>query len=247
MSQIIKAEPHEVAPAQSDSAALISLIQRAASDPNVDIEKMERLFAMHQAMQERAARAAYNAAMSQAQAEMPAVVRNKQNTHSGAKYADLYAIADAALPTINRHGFGLSFFECEATRDGCMGVAVRVSHSAGHDEVYKFNVPLDKAGSQGKVNKTDTQAYGSTYTYGRRYATVGVFNIPITDKDGNASHETITDEQAEDLAAKLDAAGVEIPAFCAFFKIEKYADLPAAQYSRALKMIEQAKAKRTTK
>ena len=61
---------------QSESAALINMIERAASDPNVDIDKMERLFQMHERIQERRAVEAYNASMAAAQSEMQTVVRN---------------------------------------------------------------------------------------------------------------------------------------------------------------------------
>lgn len=230
--------------AQNESAALISIIQRAASDPTVDIEKMERLFQMHERIEKRRAEAAYNTAMAEAQAEMPAVVRNKENSHTHSKYADLYAIADAALPVVHKHGFGLSFSECKSDQH-CIGVACRVSHSGGHSERYEFNIPADKAGSQGKVNKTDIQAYGSARTYGRRYATVDIFNIPIRDADGNAPQATITEAQADALADALTVDDVDIPAFCRYFKIQKFGDLPAAKYSSALRMIEERKKKAT--
>lgn len=231
-------------PTQSESAALINIIQRAASDPTVDIEKMERLFQMHERIEQRRAEAAYNAAMAAAQAEMPAVARNKKNDHTKAQYADLYAIADAALPAIHKNGFGLSFSECKPTESNCVGVACRVSHSAGHSERYEFNVPLDKAGSQGKTNKTDTQAYGSTRTYGRRYATVDIFNIPIKDNDANSEQtasDPINSEQETDLLNRLSSDEQNMPAFCAFFKIDKVGDLPANKYATALRMIEQQK------
>lgn len=244
MNDIATTNPGQIVSDQiSESSALVSMIERAARDPNVDIDKMERLFQMHERMAARSAEQAYNEAMAKAQAAMPAVVRNKKNEHTKARYADLYAIADAAMPEIHKAGFGLSFSECEAMQPGCIGIACRVSHSAGHSETYRYNVPLDKAGTAGKTNKTDTQAYGSTMTYGRRYATCGVFNISITDDDGNAASETITEDQADMLSSKLADADADIPAFCRFFKIDKYADLPAAKLSSALRMIDQRKQK----
>lgn len=250
-------EPHDGGPHSSrnggnalvtsgESAALLSMIERAASDPRVDIDKMERLFVMHERVEKRRAEQAYNAAMAAAQEAMPAVVKNKTNDHTKARYADLYAIADECLPIAHKHGFGLSFSECKATEPSCMGISCRVSHSGGHAEVYTFNVPIDAAGSQGKVNKTVTQAYGSTFTYGRRYATCGVFNIIITDKDGNATHATISDEQAEQIKQALDETGGHLPRFCAYFKLEKLTDLPASKFDAALASIHNAAKRRAT-
>ena len=48
----------------------MSVIARAATDPAFDIEKMERLMQMHQQLTAQKALAAFNSAMSEAQAEM---------------------------------------------------------------------------------------------------------------------------------------------------------------------------------
>lgn len=236
-------EPKAPAVPQSESAALISMIERAARDPEVNIDKMERLFEMHEKMLDRQAVAAFAAAMAAAQAEMPTVAKNKTNDQTRSKYADLYAIADIALPVIHKHGFGLSFSECKATDPNCMGIACTASHRDGHSREYQFNVPLDGTGLKGNANKTATHAYGSTFTYGRRYATCGVFNIVVEDRDGNNPGDLITEEQAEMLSERLEEANADKVAFCQFFKISKFGDLPAAKLSTALKMIEQRQKK----
>jgi hypothetical protein len=222
------------------------MIERAAKDPNVDIDKMERLFQMHERVVARVAEQAYNAAMSSAQAEIAPVARKLINLHTKSKYADLAAIAEAAQPTISKFGFGLSFSECKPTQPNCMGVACEVTHNGGFSKRYEFNVPLDGAGFKGNANKTDTQAYGSTFTYGRRYATCGVFNIATkNDTDGNAPVATISDEQAEEIKKALDATGGQLPRFCAYYKLEKLTDLPASKFASAMQAIEASAKKRS--
>lgn len=220
--------------AVSEGAAIIQMIERAARDPSVDLDKMERLFAMHERVQNRRAEEQFNAAMAAAQAEIAPVARNKKNEHSGAKYADLFAIADKALPIAHHHGFGLSFSEFKSEQPNCLGVACKVSHAGGHSERYEFNVPLDRAGSQGKVNKTETQAYGSTFTYGRRYATCGVFNIAITDDDGG-SKSAVDDRDAALAALRVlvSKAGADEGKICNHFSVESFDDLTARQISEA--------------
>lgn len=220
--------------AVSEGAAIIQMIERAARDPSVDLDKMERLFAMHERVQSRRAQEQFNAAMAAAQAEIAPVARNKKNEHSGAKYADLFAIADKALPIAHQHGFGLSFSEFKSEQPNCLGVACKVSHAGGHSERYEFNVPLDRAGSQGKVNKTETQAYGSTFTYGRRYATCGVFNIAITDDDGG-SKSAVDDRDAALAALRVlvSKAGADEGKICNHFSVESFDDLTARQISEA--------------
>ncbi len=237
---VTKIEPAEVAPIQSDSAALITLIQRAASDPNVDIEKMERLFAMHERMTAQQAKTAYLSAFAKLQAALPAAVRRGKG-HNNKNYARYEDLIETLRPHLAEHGFSVSHRVDTST--GQIKVTGVLGHSAGHSEETSMMLPPDTSGG-----KTAVHATASAISYGKRYVTLTLTGIATEGEDDDARRATagemITDEQAADLAAKLDAAGVDVPAFCGFFKIAKYADLPAAQYSRALKMIEQAKAKR---
>jgi len=244
MNEIAKQEQAPAPEPASESSSLISMIERAARDPNVDIDKMERLFQMHERVEARRSEAAYNAAMSEAQADLIPVVRNQTNKHTNSKYADLAAIADAAMPIIHKHGFGLSFSEAASDIPNHLGISCEVTHSAGYSKRYFYNIPLDAAGSQGKVNKTQTQAYGSTFTYGRRYATCGVFNIAIKDKDGNSTEtKLITDEQAEELSKLISAASADIDAVLAFHKIESLGDMPARDFAKSRSVLLARKAK----
>lgn len=208
----------------SESAALISMIERAARDPAVDITKMERLFEMHQKVMNREAESAFNAAMAMAQAELIPVVKNKTNSQTHSKYADLSAIAEAAMPIIHSHGFGLSFSEFKSDKPEHLGVACEVTHAGGHGKRYEFNVPFDGAGLKGNANKTATHAYGSSFQYGRRYATCGVFNIATKDDDGNAAGAkpmaALTDKQRATLKELIEQTEADLTLFCAAYKVE---------------------------
>ena len=120
-----------------------------------------------------------------------------------------------------------------------MGVRCKVRHESGFAEVHDFNIPIDAAGSQGKVNKTHTQAYGSTFTYGRRYATCGVFNIATKDDaDGNKvmdTGDTISPEQEETIRKRITGNPAhDITAFLAHFEIETLSELPASKFKGAM-------------
>ena len=239
IAKVDEAPAGDVAPV-SDTAAILSMIERAARDPNVDIDKMERLYQMRERMEARTAETAFNAAMAAAQNELVPVARklNNQQTHS--KYADLAAISEAALPVVHRHGFGLIFSECPATQEGCMGIICEVTHAGGHSKRFQYNIPLDGAGLKGNANKTPTHAYGSTFTYGRRYATCGVFNIATkNDTDGNtpapkADVPKITEEQAGILIEMVESLDGTTDQFTKHFKLDKVSDLPASSYKAAL-------------
>jgi len=227
---------------QSEAAAIISMLERAARDPQVDIVKMERLFEMAERVRAREAEAAYNTAMAAAQAALVPVAKNQYNDQTKSKYADLAAIIEVAMPIINKHGFGISHSEFKSDREGHMGVACDVMHTGGHSKHYEFHVPVDGTGMKGNPNKTATHAYGSTFMYGRRYATCGVFNIATKeDNDGNgasAADDKITQEQADKIKSLIVDVGADIQRFLHLGGVECVEDIPASQYQKAIDLLE---------
>lgn len=221
----------------SESAALISMLERAARDPSVDIVKMERLFEMAERVRTREAEAAFNAAMSAAQAELVPVAKNAKNKQTGSDYANLAAIAALAMPVIYKHGFGAICSEFESKKPDHIGVACEVTHSGGHSKRYEFNIPTDGTGMKGNPNKTATHAYGSTLSYGERYAKCKVFGIATKDDDGNAAggiqRERITEKQASELKALMEKAGLVDQIICEHFKVESIADLTPSEFQTA--------------
>jgi hypothetical protein len=243
MSMTKKAEvtvmPSAATPAQT-ADPILSLIERAAKDPQVDIAKMERLFEMHQKMQARQAEMAFNAAMAAAQAELIPVARKLWNPQTKSMYADLAAITEEAMPIIHKHGFATICSEFKSQEPNCVGIACKALHSGGHSERYEFNIPLDGAGIKGNANKTPTHAYASTVTYGRRYAQCSVFNIVTKkDTDGNSSgaSDFITGQQAEELSILISETKIDIAKFLAIGNLESLSDMPANQFASAKRML----------
>jgi hypothetical protein len=165
------------------------VIERVASNPNINLEIMDRLFAHHKEMVARDAEVAFNDAMSACQKEMPAVERDAENEQTHSWYTRLETLSDAAVPVYTKHGFSLSFDEEDSPKEGHIRVICYCSHKAGHTRKYRGDVPLDIAGIKGNVNKTPTHAFGSTKSYGRRYLTLDIFNIVMKgeDNDGNGA------------------------------------------------------------
>lgn len=172
----------------NDSAALMTAVARAASDPTVDVDKMERLFAMHERMEARAAEQAFNAALAAAQSEMPLIGKDRHNTQTNTDYATLDAINAQIVPVYTRHGLALSFDTTDSPLADHVRVVCRVTHTGGHSQTYTHDNPLDLTGIGGKVNKTATHGRGSAITYARRYLTLLIFNLRTGyDDDGNSS------------------------------------------------------------
>lgn len=233
VTKIDDAPAPEPAPS-GESAALISMIERAARDPNVDIDKMERLFLMHERIEARQREAAFNTAMSAAQSEIKPVARNLENTQTNSKYADLAAISDAVDPIIHRHGLGTIASEFVSSLPNHLGIRLEVIHCAGYSRSYDFNVPVDGTGIRGTPNKTATHAYASTITYGRRYAKLSVFDVATkNDKDGNQPIGFITGDQAEELSKLITETGTDICKFLEIGGVESLSDIPANQFGKA--------------
>ena len=231
----------------SESSALISMIERAARDPNVDIDKMERLFTMHERMTASRSRMDYDAAFAALQTELPEIDKKGKITikeKGGEKIIQStpYALWDdinkLIKPILAKYGFGLSF-RISQTEARLTTKAV-LSHIGGHREETEFSSPIDATGS-----KNNVQGWGSAFSYGKRYTGTAILNITTKgeDDDGKAAAaaETISDEQAETIKAALDEVDGSLPRFCTYFKLEKLTDLPAAQFERAMASIRKKK------
>lgn len=244
--QAVDAPP--VAVAQTESAAIFSLIERAARDPNVDIDKMERLMQMQERVMERQAKTAYATAMAAAKAEIMPVVRNKRNDQTKSNYADLAAIADAIDPIITKHGFSLTFDTDECPKPNHQRVVCDVFHSSGHTRRHHADIPDDGAGFKGTANKTATHAFGSSNSYGRRYLKIMIFDVATKDdNDGNRPRPTvpmselITEEQAAALRTALEFKGRTEADFCQIMKSDQIESLQASRFNGAMAWVKNLK------
>lgn len=199
-----------VTPAIPNGGAMDRLIERALSDPNFDVEKLERLFALSERTKAAQAEQAFNAAMRAAQAEILPVARTAKNSQTNSKYATLEAVNEAIVPIITKHGLSISFGTDASPLEGHYRVTCVLSHDDGHSRTFFADIPADLTGLKGTANKTATHAFGSTMSYGRRYLTLLVFNVATTDDDGNASGSRDLSRACQDhLAAVNMAEGVE--------------------------------------
>ena len=209
-----KAEPQQesnIVPI-NDNAALMQAVARAASDPNVDVEKMERLFAMHERMEAKQSEGAFNAAMSRVQAAMRRIETDARNKQTNSDYATYGALDRALRPLYTEEGLSLSF-DTESPQPEVLRVICLVSHGAGHTRRYSIDMPADGKGAKGGDVMTKTHATGSAASYGMRYLLKMIFNVALgndpDDDDGNGTGETL-DEKAGDWIRV--ARGLEHPA-----------------------------------
>ncbi len=199
MNGIVKSqESHQVVSA-SESATILQVIQRAATDPSFDVEKMQRLLDMHERIQKNQAQVEFNSALAAMQCDIPSIAERGKG-HGTIRYATLEDINDVVKPIMQRYGFAMAF-KVEHHQGG-INVTGVLMHRAGHREETTMLLPNDTSGSKNAV-----QAVASSVSYGKRYVMCAMLNITTRgeDDDGNAAApvKTVTAAQAAQLARLL--------------------------------------------
>lgn len=222
---------------QADATTLMAVISRAASDPNIDVDKLERLLGMHERITARQTAAAFDEAMNAAQEEMRPIAADANNPQTKSKYASYAALDRALRPIYTAHGFSLAFDTDDTPKADHVRVVCRVKR-AGHTETHHLDMPADGKGAKGGDVMTKTHATGAAVTYGKRYLLGMVFNIAVgEDNDGNHSRNDmspISGEQVRTLESLIDGAGADRAAFLKYLGIGELAELPAAKFRAAL-------------
>lgn len=237
----------ESTPAQSQSADLMSVIAQVAMNANADVDKLERMLAMKERLDERArededraAQRQFFADLTSAQSEVPVVVKNRKNTFNNTAYADLAAIESAAMPIVRKFGFSVTAKSIPGAEEGMQRVSFRVAHRDGNVDEFEDDFPLDNQGTGGKASKTGIQAKGATVTYARRYMLCGYFNIAISDADGvpqraqaePAAPVELTAGQAKALRDLITATGTDERRFLANAKAASIEEIAPREFGR---------------
>jgi hypothetical protein len=175
--------------------SLVEVIERAATNPQVDIDKMERLLQMHERIRAADAEAHFNAAMSAAQAEMGRISTDATNSQTRSEYATYGKLDRTLRPIYTRHGFALSFSTATTDRQDSVRVTCTVSNGP-HSRTYQIDMPADGKGAKGGDVMTKTHATGAAASYGMRYLLKMIFNVAIgeDDTDGNSVRIDPTDD-----------------------------------------------------
>jgi hypothetical protein len=233
----------------SESAAIISMIERAARDPSVDIDKFERLMAMKERAVAAAAKAAYKTALAEMQPKLPVIDRkgrivitdktDKNKVIQSTPYALWEDTNDAIKPFLAQAGFALSF-RTGVTAEGKITVTGILSHKDGHEEETTIVLMHDSSGSKNSV-----QAVGSSISYGKRYTAGLLLNLTSrapteADDDGAAAgrEPTLSDEQIAVVRSLIVEVGANIAKFCAYMKVDRIENIPAAEFDRTVQALE---------
>lgn len=184
---------------------MVSMLERLATNPAVDVDKLRQLIDMQERVLNREAEAAFNAAFAVMQGDIP-TIEEKASTDKGT-YAPLEDIIEVVRPILKEHGFSLSF-KTDWPDGGKVKVTGILTHRAGHARESLFIAGADTSGSKNAI-----QALGSSVQYGRRYVTKDLLCIVTRDEDddGASSEKHKAPEGPEGYEAFVKALTAAVP------------------------------------
>ncbi len=216
--QIMDVEQVQDLPVKSDIAVskqdpMLDMIERIATNPKVDITKMQALLDMRnqelarvkaeaKEAKDEAKKEAFDRAFVEMKPHLPRIAKTKKNDQTHSSYAPLEDINEQVDPILVKYGFATSA-NVLSQKDGMVIVECELLHKEGYSKKCVLDIPLDNVGAKGTVNKTDIHATASSITYGKRIGICALLNISIgDDKDGNKPQveELATDSQRQMIA-----------------------------------------------
>ena len=197
MSKEIVQHEAQLPAVASEATAMLQVIARAAADPTVDVDKLERLLAVQERIINKQAEADFNTAMTACQSEMRPIAADATNPQTRSKYAT-YAKLDGVLrPVYTKHGISISYSTEDTPKEDCIRVVAYVSRG-GFTRMYRIDMPADGKGAKGGDVMTKTHAAGAAMSYASRYLLKAIFNVAVgeEDADGNKGGKItrLTDE-----------------------------------------------------
>ena len=192
---------------EPQSSALMTLIERAALDPNFDVAKLQAMMDMKERWDANEARKAYVAAMAEFKANPPEILKRKLVEYDTSKgktsymHAELADVTAAVIQPLAQAGFSHAW----ATKQidgGLIEVTCTLTHRLGHCESTTLKSASDQSGG-----KNNIQAIASTVTYLERYTLLmatGLATKGMDDDGRGADSQPAIDAKAADWIALFD-------------------------------------------
>lgn len=218
---------------------VLAVIERAALNPEIDVEKMRALFELQERVMARQAEMEFNAGFAEMQSEMPEITEMGEIKVDGkirSTYARFEDINEVCKPILKSYGFALIFKTGVTEKD--ITVTGILMHKAGHREETALTLPADTSGSKNSV-----QSIGSSVQYGKRYVMAALLNITTRGEDDDGYRggtRTVSESQAKILRDLFDrlseatrAKALEYLSNTYKQEIKAVEDIPSGRYKHA--------------
>ena len=219
-----------------DTAALLDVIARAARDPEVNVEKMQQLFALKERIEAGAAKRAFFAALAKAKGEFGPILKTRlvdyEHTDGQGrtryKYEELADIGVVVDPVLSKYGLS---YRHKSTQEGGGKIKVTciLSHEDGHSEENSLEGLEDKSGK-----KNPNQAIASTVTYLQRYTLKEAVGIGAGRDDDGAGGEPedpiITVDDVVYVETLIRDTETDLAKFLEFVRAPSIAEMRMSQF-----------------
>lgn len=220
------------------ATGLMGMLERVALNPDLPVEKLERLLDMQLKVRALEAKEAFAQALSTMQPKLP-ILKERGEVQGRYRYALWEDIVGVITPILTEHGFAINF-RTSSTKDSVTVVGI-LRHVAGHEAETELTLPLDSSG-----NKPAIQALGSSTSYGKRYAASALLNLRTGEIDddgavGANGPPMVNSEQVAELQRLMDEIGIigeRKERMFKAFRISKLEDIKAQDFDACRKIIE---------
>lgn len=216
---------------------MLAIISRAASDPSIDVEKMERLLAVQERMMEKQAEINFNNALGDLQTKLPIIKKDGKMSHTNSTYAKFEAIMKVLQPLLAEHGFSVRFNSRES--GGKIIITGTLAHRDGHSITDEIPLSIDTSGA-----KNNVQGVGSTISYGKRYLVGMLLNLVFEGEDDNgqkSGYVPISTNDAAVIKKLLQETGSDVKQFLRWVNADSVDEMSQSDYAKAKAALERKK------
>ena len=224
----------------------MDMLNRAVQS-GADIDMIEKLMNLQERWDASQSRKLFDEALANAQGEMPALTKNRLVNYPSQKsptgyvtyrHEDLAEVIETVKPVLKKFGLAHRF---RTAQEGDKITVTCIITGHGHREENSLSAGRDTSGG-----KNNHQEIASAVTYLERYTLKAALGLAASHDDdaGKAeSADAITLEQVEELVALADEVGADKEAFCRYFKVDGFADIPVKDFPRAVSALNKKRAK----
>ena len=226
------------------SVSLMRLIERAATSPEFDVDKLQKLLDVKTQWEANEAKKAFVSALNAFKKDPPEIVKNKHvefDVRGGDKteywHATLDQVCEVVGKALSEHGLSHHWDvkQSDDPQNVKITVACVLTHEMGHSERVSITAFPDDSGKKNRI-----QQIASAITYLQRYTLLAATGLAAgPDDDGEASAaDPITTEQKDELIALIKETGADTAKFLAYLGGASLDALPADRFNDARAALE---------
>lgn len=236
--EIAAASAPGLLPATGPGAVLA--LMTAAVAKGMPVETMESLQKMYHAEQDRQAARECSQALADFQRACPAIPKSSTakvtSKRTGGTFTYTYAALDQIAAVVNPllHPRGLSYSWDTVIEDGRVNCSCILRHANGHEIKARYSEVIAESTVPGADTRIAT-------TVAMRRSLIQVLGLTTADPDpeSEAMGDKIGPDQEANLEALISEVGADKAKFLKWLGVASLADLPEADYKRAVMALEQ--------